>query len=182
MTASNPLADAIRAAMASSSLSRYALSQQTGVSQPVLGRFASGERDLTLETASKLLPALGLELVTRSAGRRRAAAPAEAPPPSPAAKPQRRKPQPSPQVDIPAIMRTVDPAADRGALVVFRVIRPHAKLAKREFDALVLRLAQEQKLVLHRHDFPSTLSKAELQELVHDGENTYFIGAAFRQS
>lgn len=81
MTSSNPLADAIRAAMASSSLSRYALSQQTGVSQPILGRFASGERDLTLATASKLLPALGLALVTRSAGRRRAAGPAKSPPP-----------------------------------------------------------------------------------------------------
>lgn len=63
----NTLAEIIRAAMTASTLSRYALSQQTGIAQPVLGRFASGERDLTLETASKLLPVLGLELVTRSA-------------------------------------------------------------------------------------------------------------------
>lgn len=66
----NTLAEIIRAAMTASTLSRYALSQQTGIAQPVLGRFASGERDLTLETASKLLPALGLELVSRSARRR----------------------------------------------------------------------------------------------------------------
>jgi transcriptional regulator with XRE-family HTH domain len=59
----NQLADRIRAAMLASGLTRYQLSQQTGIAQSVLGRFASGERDLTLSTASRLVPTLGLDLM-----------------------------------------------------------------------------------------------------------------------
>lgn len=39
-----------------------ALSKLSGVSQPQLSRFVSGERDLRLESAEKLCHALGLEL------------------------------------------------------------------------------------------------------------------------
>ena len=60
----NQLAESIRAAMQASGLTRYQLSQQTGIAQAVLGRFAAGQRDITLSTASRLLPALGLELGT----------------------------------------------------------------------------------------------------------------------
>jgi transcriptional regulator with XRE-family HTH domain len=66
----NQLADRIRAAMVASGLTRYQLSQQTGVAQAVLGRFAAGKRDLTLSTASRLVPALGLELATTKTKRR----------------------------------------------------------------------------------------------------------------
>ena len=59
----NQLADRIRAAMLASGLTRYQLSQQTGVAQAVLSRFAAGKRDLTLSTASRLVPALGLDLM-----------------------------------------------------------------------------------------------------------------------
>jgi len=59
----NQLANRIRAAMLASGLTRYQLSQQTGIAQSVLGRFASGERDLTLSTASRLVPTLGLDLM-----------------------------------------------------------------------------------------------------------------------
>jgi len=40
----------------------YSLSQLTGVSQSVLNRFTSGQRDITLETAGKIAAALGAEL------------------------------------------------------------------------------------------------------------------------
>jgi transcriptional regulator with XRE-family HTH domain len=66
----NQLADRIRAAMVASGLTRYALSQKTGIDQGVLGRFASGKRDLTLATASRLVPALGLELGATKTKRR----------------------------------------------------------------------------------------------------------------
>lgn len=66
----NQLADRIRAAMLASGLTRYQLSQQTGVAQAVLGRFAAGKRDLTLATASRLVPALGLELGATKTKRR----------------------------------------------------------------------------------------------------------------
>ena len=38
-----------------------------GIAQPVLHRFAAGERDLTLTTADKLIEYFGLALVRRKA-------------------------------------------------------------------------------------------------------------------
>ena len=52
----------LRQAMKDSSLSRYAIAQQSGISQSVLSRFASGERGLTAETAERLAHSLGLRL------------------------------------------------------------------------------------------------------------------------
>jgi len=50
-----------------SGISMYRLAKNSGVSEPVLSRFISGKRDITLTTASKLTEALGLVL---KAGRR----------------------------------------------------------------------------------------------------------------
>ena len=52
----------LRQAMKDSHLSRYAIAQQSGISQSVLSRFASGERGLTAETAERLAHSLGLRL------------------------------------------------------------------------------------------------------------------------
>ena len=82
------------------------------------------------------------------------------------------------QRDIPALMRAIDPAADGGALITFSKLRPQAKLSKQDFDDLLLSLARERLVCLHRHDFPDSLSAADRLGLVHDGEGTYFIGAA----
>lgn len=40
----------------------YRLAQESGVSQPVIHRFITGERDIRLETADKLASVLGLKL------------------------------------------------------------------------------------------------------------------------
>lgn len=52
----------LRAAMRDSRKSRYAIAQESGISQSILSRFASGERGLTAETAERLAVALGLRL------------------------------------------------------------------------------------------------------------------------
>lgn len=54
--------DQLRQAMKDSNLSRYAIAQQSGISQSVLSRFASGDRGLTAETAERLAHSLGLRL------------------------------------------------------------------------------------------------------------------------
>ena len=59
------IAETLRAAIATSDKTRYRLSVDSGISQSVLCRFASGERDLTLSSASKIAAALGLELTTK---------------------------------------------------------------------------------------------------------------------
>ena len=61
------LSESLRKAIEKAGYTNYALSQLSGVSQSVLNRFVSGERDITLETASKIAAAIGLELKPKSA-------------------------------------------------------------------------------------------------------------------
>jgi plasmid maintenance system antidote protein VapI len=58
----NSLSDSLRKAIAECGYSNYQLSKLSGVSQAVLSRFTTGERDITLETASKLAIVLKAEL------------------------------------------------------------------------------------------------------------------------
>lgn len=57
---------------------RYALAKRAGVAQSMLSRFVSGERALSLETAGKLLPLLGLAVVRSEDGAEPAGVPVEA--------------------------------------------------------------------------------------------------------
>jgi len=60
------MADVLRQAIADSGLTVAAVARGAGIAQPVLHRFAKGERDLTLDTAEKLVRYFGL--VLRPAG------------------------------------------------------------------------------------------------------------------
>ena len=55
-----PLADVLRQAITDSAKSSYQLREETGVDHGVILRFMKGERDIRLETASKLAAAVGL--------------------------------------------------------------------------------------------------------------------------
>ncbi len=57
-----PLADALRRAIQDSGLSYNALRRLAGVNQAQVSRFMLGERDLTLQVASRLCLVLGCEL------------------------------------------------------------------------------------------------------------------------
>jgi hypothetical protein len=56
------LTDVLRDAIRTSGRRAYAVSQVSGVAQPILSRFLRGERGITLETADKLCKTLRLEL------------------------------------------------------------------------------------------------------------------------
>ena len=56
------LSDALKQAIRDSEKSEYQIAQQAGVSQIVISRFLSGERDIRMATADKLAGALGLKL------------------------------------------------------------------------------------------------------------------------
>ena len=58
-----------RQAILTCGMSRYKLSQLTGVAEAVLSNFVNGHRSLTLTTAAKLAKALNLELKSRKKGR-----------------------------------------------------------------------------------------------------------------
>jgi hypothetical protein len=77
-------------------------------------------------------------------------------------------------------MKQVEPGAQHGALVTSRELRRAARLNKADFDALALELARQGRLVLHRHDFASSLSPEEKDELVSDGQGNYYVGLALR--
>jgi len=54
------LQDQLRQAVEDSGLTLYRIAKDSGVAYQVLHRFARGERDLTLETASKLADYFGM--------------------------------------------------------------------------------------------------------------------------
>ncbi len=56
------LAAQLRAAFEASGLSRFELARRAGMSYAIVHRFFGGDRDIKLETASKLCGVLGLEL------------------------------------------------------------------------------------------------------------------------
>lgn len=88
----------------------------------------------------------------------------------------------APAIDLVGLMRQIEPQVDVGALVTLPALRQAASLQKDIFDAAVLDLARSQRLVLHRHDFPASLSAVERDQLVTDGRGTFFIGAALRRT
>ena len=56
------LQDQLREAIGDSGLTLYRIAKDSGIAYPVLFRFARGERDLTLETATKLADYFGMRL------------------------------------------------------------------------------------------------------------------------
>ncbi len=85
-------------------------------------------------------------------------------------------------VDLVALMLRLEPGAGRGALVGARDLRRAAEMPKTQFDELVLQLARDGRLSLHRHDYPASLSAAERDELVADAHGQFYVGIALRQS
>jgi transcriptional regulator with XRE-family HTH domain len=58
------LHDQLRQAVEQSGLTLYRIAKDSGMAYQVLHRFARGERDLTLETASKLADYFGMRLTS----------------------------------------------------------------------------------------------------------------------
>jgi plasmid maintenance system antidote protein VapI len=52
----------LRSAIVESGLSHYQLAKETGISQPIITRFANGDRSISLATASKLATFFGMRL------------------------------------------------------------------------------------------------------------------------
>jgi|SRR6516225_8786011 DNA-binding phage protein len=63
-SATGRLSEALRDALRASNKSMYQIARDAGVSQIVLSRFLSGERDIRMATADKLAEVLGLKLAS----------------------------------------------------------------------------------------------------------------------
>lgn len=62
----NSLSEALKRAIQESEMTVYQIAKEARVSQIIISRFLSGERDIRMATADKLANALGLELVASS--------------------------------------------------------------------------------------------------------------------
>jgi hypothetical protein len=79
----------------------------------------------------------------------------------------------------PLLLRAItrlQPPGQRRALVSIRELRRSVVLAKSVFDGIVLSLAIQGRVALHHHDFPSSLSPEEREELVRDEQGIYYVG------
>lgn len=86
------------------------------------------------------------------------------------------------QIVVDRMVR-IKPAAATGALVSLTELRRALKdeiPEKDIFDQTVFRLAEDGRVALHQHDFPASLSRTELDDLVTDGRGNYYVGVAFR--
>lgn len=70
----------------------------------------------------------------------------------------------------------LQPPGQHRALVPIRELRRSLGLAKNDFDTAVFSLALKRRVALHHHDFPSSLSREEREELVRDDQGTYYVG------
>ena len=68
-----------------------------------------------------------------------------------------------------------------GALLALRELRARSSLDKWSFDRAVLSLSESGKILLHHHDYPSSLPDIEREALVSDDHGTYYVGVALRQ-
>ena len=62
----DPLSEALKSTIRASEESLYQIAKRARVSQIIISRFLSGERDIRMATADKLANALGLKLVVTS--------------------------------------------------------------------------------------------------------------------
>ena len=69
MPSKKDIEEQLRQAIIKSSISRYRLSQLTGVDNAVLSNFVNRKRSITMTTAAKLAKALNLELRPKKKGR-----------------------------------------------------------------------------------------------------------------
>lgn len=65
--AKQSFSDQIRQAILNSDLTRYQISQQTGIDQAALSRFVHGERGLALDNVDLIAELLGLEVTQKKA-------------------------------------------------------------------------------------------------------------------
>ena len=63
-----PISEQIREAIRNAEVSRYRISKETGISEPVLSRFLKGKAGISLDTLGEYL---GLDITTRKTPKRK---------------------------------------------------------------------------------------------------------------
>lgn len=79
-------------------------------------------------------------------------------------------------------LTTLAAAGYAGDLVSIVALRKAAKLSKSAFDGAVLKLIEADKVVVHMHDLPASLPKAEREAMVTHPDGTVFCQITFRRA
>ena len=90
----------------------------------------------------------------------------------------------SPETDRSSFIRALRDLSGQnvtGGLLPVRDLRAQLRLEKPRFDQLALELFRDEVITLHHHDFPSSLSPSERQEMVEDERGTHYNGIALRR-
>ncbi|MGH9936994.1 MAG: hypothetical protein ACREAM_12155, partial [Blastocatellia bacterium] len=80
-------------------------------------------------------------------------------------------------------MLQLNPSAATGAPVQLSELRQalRSEIADKDiFDRTIMRLAEQGRVAVHRHDYVGSLSQEERDALVSDGRGNYFIGVTLR--
>ncbi len=77
-------------------------------------------------------------------------------------------------------IREIEPAAEQQALVSIPSLRAALKLLKETFDQAILDLADQGKIFLHRHVYPSETNDDQRMQMVTDGKGNYYVGLVLR--
>jgi hypothetical protein len=96
---------------------------------------------------------------------------------------ERVEQEPDPRADEDLVQGALRELASReppGALLSVRALRAMVALDKPRFDGAVLRLSRARKVILHHHDFPTSLPEVERAGLVQDAHGVHYVGVALR--
>jgi len=77
-------------------------------------------------------------------------------------------------------MVQIKPAAASGAPVSLRELRKAVGIERAGFDAAVFHLAEQGRVAIHHHDYPSSLTEGERNEMVTDGRGNYYSAISLR--
>jgi hypothetical protein len=67
-------------------------------------------------------------------------------------------------------------------LLPVRELRARLTLDKAAFDRIALELSRDELVTLHHHDYPTSLSAAERDELIADDSGQFYVGIALRRA
>ncbi|HMA95517.1 MAG TPA: hypothetical protein VKP30_22665 [Polyangiaceae bacterium] len=85
------------------------------------------------------------------------------------------------QQQFMAKLNELTQASKPGSLLSVRDLRAQLPFEKAEFDRIALELATSERVILHYHDFPASLSESARAELIVDSRGNHFIGIAPRR-
>jgi len=83
--------------------------------------------------------------------------------------------------DLPGRLLAILRLANRNDALPLKELRNLTSIAKAEFDAAILALAEARRIHLNAHDRPAGLSEEERYGFVADGQGHYFVAASLRE-